>query len=264
MSTYIPVHDQRNIWLYWEHRPGVSIEPPHVRLCRKAIYRHAGNATVHLVTPENLYDYLPDFPKKAENIRVKNSNDSSIALKCDVIRAMLLKKYGGLYLDSDTIPLKPMGNIFNHFQEYDFVGMQCETHGDNHIPVGVYGSRLNGVVLSEYVAGIRRKLFFKILIRRKFGWTSLGQSILTRVVNRHRELCHLWPENLVQPITYHRQKLFSSTEIEPEDIIPPDALFFTLYHSVFETELAGITEDELLRGNMLVSKVFRQALEVSN
>lgn len=50
MTNYIPVKNHRNIGLYWEHLEGVSIEALHIHLCRKAIYKHVGKATVHLVT----------------------------------------------------------------------------------------------------------------------------------------------------------------------------------------------------------------------
>ncbi len=258
MSKALPVTDHRNIWLYWEHREGVTVEPAYILLCRKAIEKHAGSATIHLVTPENLYEYLPDFPKKAEHIRRKGTKEYSIAMKCDVIRAYLLREYGGLYLDSDTIPLQNMDPIFDLINEHDFVAMQCESHGDHHIPNGVFGTRAQGMVIRKYVHAIRRKMFSKFLLRRDFGWTSLGQSALTRVVNRNRQHCHLWPENIIQPITYHDENLFLSTQHEPEEFIPKEALFFTLYHGVFQRELKNASEEELLNSDMLISKVFRK------
>lgn len=261
MTNYIPVKDHRNIWLYWEHQEGVSIEPPHIRLCRKAIYKHADNATVHLVTPENLYQYLPNLTRKIEDIRGKKGG-LLLAVKCDVIRAYLLHEYGGLYLDSDTIPLKPIAPIFDLVEKFGFVAMQCQTLGHSHISVGVYGSRSKGVVIRSYVNAIRRRMFIRFLRKKGFGWTSLGQNILTRSVNRHRSHCYLWPENMVQPITYQREHLFLSTELNPKEIIPEDALFFTLYHHVFDNELKGITEDELLHGDMLVSKILRMSLGI--
>ena len=165
-------------------------------------------------------------------------------------------------MDSDTIPLKSIDTVFDFFEQYDFVGMQCESFGDQHIPVGVYGSRPQGIVIRQYVRAIRRKMFVKFLLRQGFGWTSLGQSPLTRVVNRNRKHCHLWAENLVQPITHHQERMFLSTDIEPASIIPDEALFFTLYHNVFDDELKNITEDELLHGDMLVSKVLRMSLGI--
>jgi mannosyltransferase OCH1-like enzyme len=260
MTSALPVKNHKNIWLYWEHREGVSIEPAYIRLCRKAIYTYAGNATVHLVTPENLHAYLPNLPKNVEKIRRKGTKDYSIAMKCDVIRAYLLQEYGGLYLDSDTIPLQNMDPIFDLLDAHDFIAMQCESHGDHHIPNGVFGTRAQGIVIRKYVNAIRRKMFTKFLLRRDFGWTSLGQSALTRVVNRNKQHCHLWPEKRVQPITWQDEKTFLATDIEPADVIPDDGLFFTLYHGVFQNELKEATEDELMNSDMLLSKVFRRAL----
>ena len=51
--------------------------------------------------------------------------DLIIAHKVDIYRIMLLKKYGGLYLDSDIIVLKDPIDIINKLECYDFVGFGC-------------------------------------------------------------------------------------------------------------------------------------------
>jgi hypothetical protein len=261
MSNFIEVKDHRNIWIYWENPVGVTEPPAHIQLCRKAIYKFAGDIPVHLVTPENLYQYLPHLPPKADEIRDKKGK-KLIALKCDVIRAHLLCKYGGLYLDSDTIPLKPLESVFDILENHEFVAMLEESFGDHHIYVGAYGSRPNGMVVQQYLKAIHRKMFWNFLFRRGFSWNSIGSRRLTPVVNRYRDRCHIWPEKIVQPITHHEQHLYISKDLEPHDVIPEDALFFTLFHDIFENDLKSISVDELLNGDMLVSKIYRQAMEM--
>ena len=114
------------LWLYWENRPG-SEPPPHVLLCSRILRRVCLGCDIRLVTPENVRRYLPDYDPRLDWIRVVDRPGTEIAVRCDFIRAFLLERYGGLYVDTDCIALRDLAEIGDRLSEVEFVGMRRTT-----------------------------------------------------------------------------------------------------------------------------------------
>jgi hypothetical protein len=62
---------ENTLWIYWEMPAGVKFLPPHIALCRKSMELNLRGAQLRLVTPENLLTYLPDFPRRLFDIRLR-------------------------------------------------------------------------------------------------------------------------------------------------------------------------------------------------
>lgn len=120
VQNYTPV-----IWVFWWQ--GESCMPPICKICFHSLLRHKNGIKVHLITKDNIDDFLdvPDIIKQKVN-----NNKLSFTNFSDIIRCMLLSKYGGLWVDStlyfiNDIPLSwfryPFFSIKNKPQGFKFV-----------------------------------------------------------------------------------------------------------------------------------------------
>lgn len=87
------------LWTYWE-TPKNGSRPPYLDLCEETWHRHCGDDfKIVKVTPETVQDYVPDLIPEWRQIPV-------LAHKADYLRAVLVQRFGGIWLDSDIIVLK--------------------------------------------------------------------------------------------------------------------------------------------------------------
>ena len=87
--------DEKIIWTLWWQ--GIGSAPPLIRKCIETIERNAGKASVRVITKDNWKDYI-DIPDYIREKREKGY--ISFAQLSDIIRFLLLEKYGGMWLDS--------------------------------------------------------------------------------------------------------------------------------------------------------------------
>lgn len=85
----------RIIWTFWEGTKSRCGEA-----CQGSWKEHQANFVINALTPESLRDFLPDFPKIDDKIPVQ--------LKSDLVRLMLLERYGGAWIDYSTILTEPI------------------------------------------------------------------------------------------------------------------------------------------------------------
>ena len=104
------VNPSRNIWLLWWQ--GEENMPQIVRACVESTKRNANGAVVNFITKDNYSSYI----KIPSYILEKHKKGYiSFAQLSDIIRYMLLEKYGGLWLDSTIYTGYPIPeNIFNY------------------------------------------------------------------------------------------------------------------------------------------------------
>lgn len=84
-----------HIWICWFQ--GWDSAPELIKKCIKSVYRHMPEKTIHLITQNNIHDYvqLPDYilDKWKKGI-------ISYAHLSDLLRTELLIKYGGMWIDA--------------------------------------------------------------------------------------------------------------------------------------------------------------------
>ena len=102
-----------NIYLYWENKNGHT-RHKYLDICLKTIKKH--NKNVVVITPENLYNYIP---KNKVNKKVWLLN--KIAQRADYLRYLVLNHNGGFWLDFDTICLNNIEFLFKYLDNYDLV-----------------------------------------------------------------------------------------------------------------------------------------------
>lgn len=152
---------KRNVFMFWEG-PSYKL----IELLRESVYRHAtkGNYTVHMVNYSNMYKYLPDMiPSKLKIWK--------FAHQADYLRVCLLKRYGGIWVDSDTIVMSDFHRMFDYLQSHEGFFI-LENNKD--LCNGIFGSRPETQLMNKWYQNIQTK----ISRGARFSWTEIGSSFL--------------------------------------------------------------------------------------
>lgn len=262
----------RSIWLYWENRPNKK-EPSYITLCRWTILHNWSDHNLIFLNSANIEYYLPGIKALIGKVEVDvkgrldllkrkiKPNTSNLAVACDVYRANILKKYGGIYADTSIIALKSLTPYFDLLDESkSFIASRRESHGKSHIPVSFYGCKPNSVIINSYVEAINEM----VVNKNHFHYNELGAAALTPIVDMHQQDATLLQEKDIMPVTFESASLvYNNTTISVDDIVPTDAPLFKLFNEPFKKELSNQTIEQLYNSQNFLGKLFRMALPKS-
>ncbi|MCU1264369.1 MAG: hypothetical protein JWM21_687 [Acidobacteria bacterium] len=175
------------VWLYWENDC-----PEWIEVCRRTIFAHA--ADVRLVTPDE-FEKLRDVDRDIDLTRLDSAH------RADFIRAFLLMKFGGLWIDSDCLVLQPLQAVLNLLSANDFI-FHRERSG--YVSNGFIGARLGSKIAST----LYDRLCEILRSGRPLGWTSLGSEPLTEIIKSGDVPCHELQCESIQPICWSHPEAF--------------------------------------------------------
>ena len=170
------------MWVYWELVNGAKQPPEYISLCMDIMKKNASsNFNIIFLNEKTVFNYLPDLRK--------DINDLYIALKTDYIRVSLLKKYGGLWVDADTIIMTDLREIAEKLNlGIDYIGVGCtgaickDQEGYGKPSNGIMGSVINGRLISRCLNKLNNKLddYYNLPIksRKNFDYFDLGKLII--------------------------------------------------------------------------------------
>ena len=151
---------EKNVFIYWEGK-----EFSLIKILRKIIYEYSDNGknfNVFFLNDKNVSNFIK-IPKNYDNL--------SLPHKADYIRVATIKKFGGIWLDSDTLLLSDLNELFKIIEE---------TNGffilENNLKIcnGVFGSKKETELMKKWL----EKIIYKIENKKNLSWTDLGSSIL--------------------------------------------------------------------------------------
>jgi hypothetical protein len=208
------------VWLYWEGEC-----PAWIRECQKTIFAHAADA--RLLTPES-FDELRDRDRDIDLSRLH------VAQRADFIRAFLLAKYGGLWIDSDCLVMRPLQPVLELLDQYDFV---CHRERQGHFSNGFIAARPASRVAEAYYRRVRELL----RSRRPLGWTTLGSEALTEALRTSNAAWHELDCEQIQPICWSDPGAFFATgdAARHELRFNPRAICYMLANRSMQRYLAG-------------------------
>ena len=127
-----PIGATSPIWVCWWQ--GEKKMPDIVKACYSSICRHADNHPVILITEKNFQEYatMPDFIMQRLYKR-----EMTITHFSDLLRMNLLKRHGGIWLDSTILLTKDIDSIINTSLPY---------YSHHHIPNNCNVVKGNGPV----------------------------------------------------------------------------------------------------------------------
>lgn len=261
--------DKPNIWMYWENKPNKS-KPEYLKLCYKTIVKNCKNSFhIKLLNEKTVFKYLPNLRKDLDKYM-------SIPQKTDYIRLSLLKKYGGIWLDSDTIVIKDLYPLYKHLDKYEFVGFGCTGVRCNRVESGyprpsnwVLISRKGGKLVTECLKEAdniinNRPMVLKYkyhIIGRILLWAQIDKLLKTDKWN----YLHL-PSKCIERDSigdkYVNGRLVSDENYDKK--CDSKIYFLPIYNTApgFPKWFLNMQESDILKSNMLISKMFRKALHI--
>jgi len=249
-----------HLFTYWETPKGSS-KPGYISVCEETITKHCSkHFTVNHITPKNLRKFLPDLNERVYQVGYDTNPVHTVTARSNYIRAALLKKYGGVWLDSDTLVIRDFEEVHAalHKMKKDFVYSIQEAYKKQYVGACFMGSQKGGKIISAYV----NILDYLIKNKTKFKWGDLGHKSLTPIVQKLHKKCYKVEQRKVYPVKIENAGLFFKEEKRMMSLISEDTLCFTLYNSIFPKKFKTLGRTKLLTGKTVISKAFRHSLGV--
>ena len=242
--------EARNIFLYW-----VGKEYNLISILRRLIYLHSTSGKgykVHLITNENLREYIQDIPDYF--------NKLCLAHQADFVRVNVICDYGGIWLDSDTIVIDTLDSLFDYLDnQLGFFIMQ----NNQELWNGIFGSLKQTPLMIEWKTQMRLLLDIK---EENLEWCDIGNTMLQDMYNNNPHLYdnynilngldNLYPVNWDQCVTEYLDKPYENYENIVREYQPLVVLVNAVYRNIEYK-----TEQEILEGNYplnyFINKSFR-------
>jgi len=229
------------VWSYWE-----GPCPAWIRACRRTITAHAPR--VRLLTPET-FDRLRD--------RDRNIDLSGLCAphRADYIRAFLLQRYGGLWIDADCLLMQPLQPLLDVLAVHDFIG-----HRER---VGLISNAFIGARPGSRIASAFYDRVCHVLRARKpLYWNALGADPLTAVVAGDAQGWHELACEQVQPICWSHPEEFFAERVpaDHERVFDARAICYMLSNGAINNYLAAHAHADLLRDRTFFSFLLRRSL----
>lgn len=246
------------VWTYWHDLNDV---PPFIHLCFMTMKKHLKdpNFDLRILDKKSLLTILPDLREDLWDL--KNEKDLSnnvlhIAAQSDYFRTLLLKRFGGVWIDADTIVIKSFDYIqYVYTMGYDFAARLNES---GYISVSFMFSQAYGEVVGSLLNLQDLMLNAKKII-------PSGSSFASRPLTGLCLDCGLpfkqIQSEMICPIVFKEWSKYFDTTIE----IPLSAgtMSFCLYNRAFPKFFREMPEEKILGRDWLISKIFRYSLGFS-
>lgn len=235
------------VWMYWED--GEVPRPPYLDLCAETILIHAADCELRVLDRESVRDWLPGL-----------SGDvwrrlPSPVHRSDYARTRLLYHHGGLWLDADTIALRPLSEVTVLLEHADVVGWGREL--DGRFYNNFFGARPNAPLLAEWIRAQDAVIRDQGVSR--LSYAALGQDIVPPLARRHP--CLNLPVRRVAPVGWYAVDQFFSRVQSPRRLLKADPYVVVLWNKVMGPRLQHRSRDQLLTGSTLLSRLLRIGLE---
>jgi hypothetical protein len=265
------------MWVYWELVNG-AIEPPaYISLCLDIMKRNASNTfNIKFLNEKSVFDYLPDLRS--------DINSLPIALKTDYIRVRLLTKYGGLWVDADTIIMTDLRELVEKLNQHvDYIGAGCtgpiclNQEGYGKPSNWLMGSIPNGKLITRCLNALNKKLddYFSLPVdkRKEFDYYELGKIVIWEQYDK------LIKDDLSYRMYHMPSYADGARDIKGKwvtlDIIFPNNIIYAYPEKLMICMLANgtyngkdpkynwfgkLSRKQILEGNYFVSQLFIKAL----
>jgi hypothetical protein len=220
------------VWTYWE-----GPMPDWIARCLETARRHA--PTLRVLGPSD-FDALWDRDRDIDLSRLH------VAQRADFVRAFLLMRFGGLWLDADCIVMRDLSPLLDQLSEFEFIAHR-ERQG--YFSNAFFAAKLDSALAARFYEAVCARL----RDRRPLSWIALGNELLTVVLKNAPESYLELPVEHVQPICWSQPERFfkQADDAEHECCLDPQAWCFMLsqqniirYHKAVPT--AALTADRSL------------------
>jgi hypothetical protein len=231
------------IWRMWLSK---NPQPPWIKLCIDTTQTHNPLEFTY-ITDDNLYQYLP-------NLRPEVWEISHIVAISEYIRFALVAKYGGLWLDADSVIMHSLEFILRELNNGKMFLLREQLREEEFYDPGFFGAPYNSITMKMAL-----RIFDDLLDQgqREFPWT-IGGEILNHAIQTTNPDKFVLHSSLTHPFTCNEQdKVAMPGSI---DFINPEAPVIILAAEMFRRynygNLQSLTAEEILASGTVISKLF--------
>jgi GR25 family glycosyltransferase involved in LPS biosynthesis len=255
-ECYVPMNDKPVIWSVWT---GTNSIHPYLQLCHETVVRHnERDFTVILVTPDNLSEFLTGLHPAYELL--------SYVHRADYLRHALLHKYGGIYLDMDTICFKSLYPLLKLLKYANVVGYDGSRWGEIWGMGSMAPLRPNSEYTSEWGTRLHEELDNQLAVLQEYRRTSpslekdclIWASILRDIV---LPLSHEIKEYIGYAIIDEDWQSISEIEIVKRGEAPEisDSIL-NLNNSLYSSEIKTASKEQVMESNIILFKILSRSL----
>lgn len=178
---------ERNVFTFWRGKKYSLIE-----LLRKLMILHSNegkNYKFHLLDRENITSMM-ELPECFDKMK--------IAHQADYVRLNVIYKYGGIWLDADTLVMESFDTLFDILEAKGAFFIK-----ENNLLFwnGVFGMKKEHPILKEIIDNMNDVLSKK---KEKLNWTDIGNIIFEKVLNKYKtQFITLYGLNNVYPVNWN-------------------------------------------------------------
>ena len=225
------------VYAFWEPRDSM---PAYLQLCMETWKKNLPNAEIILLDYKNISDYL-DIRELSEKNFPGRLNRSQVA---DAIRVALLAKYGGVWLDCDTVILSPDAEKYFLPDKDNKIVFFGYPRGRSCI-IGYINSPPNTKCMNLWLQSIKEKLA-SLDDSTKLNWNFLGNSVLDVHAKEDTDGIKIIDDNLCRP-----EKRFVTAE-------NPFRKAYEEYYFLWNLRLADVKKDMLCLHNSWTPPAYRK------
>jgi len=264
------------LFLYWELKNGATEPPNYIQLCIETIKKNGILFNIVILDNNSVLNYLPDLRT--------DINKLPIALKSDYIRIYLLYKYGGMWLDADTVMITNMHEVVDLLKkDEDFIGFGCTgykcTYGYGRPSNQAMAAKKNSILMKKCLEHLNKKLDNHFSssseeTKKDFNYFDLGKLIIWDEFDKLKKEQNYKYHHFPSYVDGSRDK--DGLWIAKETVIEKDIklldenklMLLFLVNSAFcgKEEKYNFfckkTKQEILDGDKFISKMFRKALGI--
>jgi len=235
------------VWAYWEDGPRAR-RAPYLDLCLETIAHHCAGLELRVLTRDGVDSWLPDLDTdRWESLPAPN-------FRSDYVRSRVLQRYGGIWIDVDTVALAPLSQLLD---ELDHTGVVCFGKEHGRFFGGLCAAAPGTAFVDAWVQGQDKAL------SKRTDWSALRYPALAQDVTWDLARRLPWkalPMERVAPVPWYEWRRFFSRVESPRRLLHGSPVTVVLWNAVMAPRLRDRTRPELLASRRLLSRLLRIGL----
>jgi hypothetical protein len=240
------------VWLYWENMSWAKRRSPYLDLCLDTIRNQSDALRIQIVDRESALELLPDLDRSIWNAL------PSVVFRADYLRTRLVHEYGGIWIDIDCVVMNPLTRLLDLLEDHEFVGWGDEGAKFTN---NLFAARPGARFVAEWIAN-QDKAIAGLDDLSQLPYHALGR-LATEPVAAHIPY-HRLARTTVAPISWFEWRRFLSRVDSPARVVALDPLTVMLWNGRMNQYLWKLDAEEILRRDMLLSRLLRIALGYSS
>ena len=242
---------EKNVFIVWFGKM-----PEYINYCIRTIKKRCG-CKVHYITEKNVNEYIQD----GKDINANWRRISWRAQAVDCLRVALLYKYGGCWMDADTIMIKPIQHLFDI--KHDIKLLKWRRTG--RILNGYFIAKQGSLFLKNALDWINNKL--SIDFRPSYhdhGGVLFGECLFLDIYSRNKNLVEFIDLDTFLPVEFPFNRDVWYKRIGIEQFLKTHTAAIGLNHSQYTDNHRNRSILMHVRDGNLFGNIFKYSMSLGN